>query len=386
MKIQPHIIHIEENRENSIFLRTKEENRLPLLLQFFAKEGKGGEKTEEPTPKKLSDARKEGQVAKSQELLNGAALLTLFLVLRSFVGSIGNNFIGVFEQTYGIISTYAVEEFSSIFVSNLIKTYLLKILIIVLPILVAGVFVAVILNIYQVKWKPTSKPLRPKFSKLNPISGFKKIISGEKLIELVKSIAKILVIIILVYNTLKDQIALLSTFYGMSLTGAIITIGSIVIDLGMKISLVFLVIGVADYFYQKHKFHNDMKMTKQEIKDEYKNSEGDPQIKGKIRQRMREASRRRMMQRLPEADVVITNPTHFACALLYDKEKSDAPILVAQKIKEVAKENQVPIVENKPLARMLYYNVDLEQEIPPELYQMAAEVLAYVYSLKNKVS
>ncbi len=265
MKIQPHIIHIEENRENSIFLRTKEENRLPLLLQFFAKEGKGGEKTEEPTPKKLSDARKEGQVAKSQELLNGAALLTLFLVLRSFVGSIGNNFIGVFEQTYGIISTYAVEEFSSIFVSNLIKTYLLKILIIVLPILVAGVFVAVILNIYQVKWKPTSKPLRPKFSKLNPISGFKKIISGEKLIELVKSIAKILVIIILVYNTLKDQIALLSTFYGMSLTGAIITIGSIVIDLGMKISLVFLVIGVADYFYQKHKFHNDMKMTKQEI-------------------------------------------------------------------------------------------------------------------------
>ncbi len=386
MKIQPHIIHIEENR-------TKEENRLPLLLQFFAKEGKGGEKTEEPTPKKLSDARKEGQVAKSQELLNAAALLTLFLILRSFAGSIGNNFIGVFEQTYGIISTYAVEEFSSILVSNLIKRYLLKILTIVLPILVAGILVAVILNIYQVKWKPTSKPLRPKFSKLNPISGFKKIISGEKLIELVKSIAKILVIIILVYNTLKDQIALLSTFYGMNLTGAIITIGSIVIDLGMKISLVFLVIGVADYFYQKHKFHNDMKMTKQEIKDEYKNSEGDPQIKGKIRQRMREASRRRMMQRLPEADVVITNPTHFACALLYDKEKSDAPILVAkgadllaQKIKEVAKENQVPVVENKPLARMLYYNVDLEQEIPPELYQMAAEVLAYVYSLKNKVS
>lgn len=393
MEKKPHIIHIEENRTASKFSLAQTKHRLPLSLQFFAKEGKGGEKTEEPTAKKLSDARKEGQVAKSQELLNAALLLTLFLVLRSLVGTIGNNFIGVFKQTYGIISTYTKEEFNSILVSKLLKDYLFKILNIVFPIFIGAVLVAVILNIYQVKWKPTTKPLKPKMSKLNPISGFKKIFSKEKLVELLKSVAKILVIGILVYNTLKDQIGLLSTLYGMSLTGAIMTIGSIVIDLGMKISLVFLVIGVADYFYQKRKFHNDMKMTKQEVKDEYKNSEGDPQIKGKIRQRMREASRRRMMQRLPEADVVITNPTHFACALLYDKEKSDAPILIAkgadllaQKIKEIAKENQVPIVENKPLARMLYYNVDLEQEIPPELYQMAAEVLAYVYSLKNKVS
>lgn len=363
----------------------------PIRLQFFAKEGKGGEKTEQPTAKKLKEARKEGQVAKSQELINAASLLTLFLVLKTSVSTIGNNFIGVFDDTYGIISTLSDQEFSSKLVSGLLKDYLFKIVTIVLPIFISAMLVTFLINIYQVKWKPTSKPLRPKFSKLNPISGFKKIVSAEKLIELLKSIAKIIVISVLVYSTLKDEYGLLGLFYEMKLEAAIIRIGSIVIDLGMKISLLFLVIGVADYFYQKHKFRNDMKMTKQEIKDEYKQSEGDPQIKGKIRHRMREASRRRMMQRLPEADVVITNPTHFACALLYDKEKSDAPILVAkgadlvaQKIRETAKEYKIPVVENKPLARMLYYNVDLEQEIPPELYQMAAEVLAYVYSLKNQ--
>jgi flagellar biosynthetic protein FlhB len=167
-------------------------------------------------------------------------------------------------------------------------------------------------------------------------------------------------------------------------------IGGIVIDLGIKISLLFLIIGFADFFYQKMKFKKEMRMSKQEIKDEFKQSEGDPQVKGMIKQRMRAASQRRMMQRLSEADVVITNPTHFACALKYEKDVATAPLLVAKgadylasKIKEIAKENKIPIVENKPLARMLYYNVDLETEIPEELYQMAAEVLAYVYGLKK---
>ena len=167
-------------------------------------------------------------------------------------------------------------------------------------------------------------------------------------------------------------------------------VGDIIINLGMQISAVFMLIGLADLFYQKRKFKKDMRMTKQEVKDEFKQSEGDPQIKSRIRQKMREASQQRMMQQLPTADVVITNPTHFACALKYDKERSEAPILIAKgadyvagKIKEVAKENKIPIVENKPLARMLYFNVDLDEEIPGELYQMVAEVLAYVYSLKN---
>ena len=151
-------------------------------------------------------------------------------------------------------------------------------------------------------------------------------------------------------------------------------------------------IGFADYMYQRWKFHNDMKMTKQEVKDEYKNSEGDPKIKSQQRARMRQASQRRMMQELPQADVVITNPTHLAVAIKYDKEKYDAPVVIAkgadylaQKIKDVARENDIEIVENKPLARMLYHNVDIGNQIPPELYQMVAEVLAYVYGLKGKL-
>ena len=210
--------------------------------------------------------------------------------------------------------------------------------------------------------------------------------------ELVKAIIKIIVITVLAYTTLEGELDKLSVLYGIgNLSAAIVLVGNIVINLGMKISIVLVVVGLADFIYQKFKFKKDMRMTKQEIKDEYKQSEGDPQIKGKIKQRMREASQRRMMNNIPEADVVITNPTHFACALKYDKEKGQAPVLIAKgadhvaaKIKEAAKEHEIPIVENKPLARMLYYNVDLDTEIPSELYQMVAEVLAYVYSLKNK--
>ena len=160
----------------------------------------------------------------------------------------------------------------------------------------------------------------------------------------------------------------------------------------MKVSIVYVIIAVLDFSYQKHKFNKDQMMTKQEIKDEYKNAEGDPAVKGKQKQRMQEASRRRMMQDIPKADVVITNPTHFAVAVRYDAKEAAAPVVLAKgedhlaaKIKEVARENKVEIVENKPLARMLYYNVDIGQQVPPELYQAVAEVLAMVYHMQGKI-
>ena len=166
----------------------------------------------------------------------------------------------------------------------------------------------------------------------------------------------------------------------------------LVTDLGIRISAVYMIIALADFIYQRVKFKDDMKMTKQEIKEEYKQQEGDPQIKGKIRQRMNEASRRRMMQELPKADVVITNPTHYAVAIKYDPEVADAPIVIAKgedylaaRIKEIARENKIEIVENKPLARMLYANVDIGQAVPPELYQAVAEVLAFVYHMQGKI-
>ncbi len=207
-----------------------------------------------------------------------------------------------------------------------------------------------------------------------------------------KSIAKIILIMAIVYSTVKDDWVYLVQFYGMPLNQAIELIGSVVINMGLKISLVFMIVAFADLFYQRRKFNNDIKMTKQEVKDEYKNAEGDPQIKGKIRAKMREASQRRMMQDVPKADVVITNPTHYAVAIRYDAATGTAPVVlakgadyVAQKIKEIARESKVEIVENKPLARMLYANVDIGQEVPPELYQAVAEVLAMVYKMQGKI-
>ena len=205
-----------------------------------------------------------------------------------------------------------------------------------------------------------------------------------------KSIVKIGLIALIAYFSIKGHANDLFILYEIPLNQAIALVGTIIIDTGLRISLVYLIVGVADFAYQKHKFNEDMKMTKQEVKDEYKNTEGDPQIKGRQRARMREASQRRMMQDVPKADVVITNPTHIAVALKYDAEVSKAPVvlakgeeLIAKKIKDVAKENNISIVENKPLARMLYSNVDIGEEIPAELYQSVAEVLAAVYQANN---
>ena len=317
----------------------------------------------------------------------------MFILLKVYVGSLGENmvdcFSGIYNQIPDAITMYGGKiPVAALFV--LLHTVILKMLLMLAPVFLIGVVVAVVCDVVQVKWKPTSKPLQPKFSKLNPISGFKRIFSANALIELLKSIAKIGIICYVVYSYMKDKIAGVFLLYDMSLNQAISLVGETAIDVGIRISAVYMVIAFLDYAYQKHKFKEDMKMTKQEVKDEYKNTEGDPQIKGRQRRKMQEVSQKRMMQDVPKADVVITNPTHFAVALKYEAEVSSAPVVLAkgedylaQKIKEVARENKIEIVENKPLARMLYHNVDVGAEIPPELYQAVAEVLAAVYKAKN---
>jgi flagellar biosynthesis protein FlhB len=369
--------------------------QLKYNLQFFAKDGPGGEKTEDATPKKLEDARKEGQVAKSKELSSALGLLALFLVLKAFAGQLGIQFIENFAYVYNRIPemiTLTNGEISVRLFSSMIGEIVLRIMYILMPLFLVGVIVAVAGDFVQVKWKPTTKPLQPKFNKLDPIKGMKNLFSKDKLVELLKSIIKVGIVGYLAYSTIKEEFNALYLLYDMALINAIAAIGEIVIDLGLKISIFYFIFGVADFIYQKMKFKNDMKMTKQEIKDEYKNSEGDPKIKSQQRRRMQEASRRRMMSALPQADVVITNPTHYAVALKYDTNICPAPYVIAKgedylaaKIKETAREHGIEIIENKPLARMLYHNVELGAEIPPELYQAVAEVLAIVYSAKNKV-
>lgn len=367
---------------------------LPMNLQLFAKDGPGGEKTEPATQKKLSDARNKGQVAQSKDLGNGVILVAFILILRVFMGYLGDSFVGEFDSVYSKMSDFASNsghDFNINMAQLTFQEVLIDILMIMLPFLAIGVVVAFVVDIVQVKWKIATEPLRPKFDKFNPISGVKRLFSVQSLVNLLKSILIIAALIIVVYNEVKDEIENIFYFYDKPLQVSIEYIGEFILDVGLKISVVMVLIGILDYVYQKIKFKNDMKMTKQEVKDEYKNSEGDPKVKAQQRQRMRQASMRRMMKSVPTADVVITNPTHFAVAVKYEQGKARAPIVVAKgedflaaKIKDVAKEANVTIVENKPLARMLYYNVDIEQEIPPELYQAVAEVLAFVYKLKNK--
>ncbi len=362
-------------------------------LQWFAKDGDGGEKTEPATSKKLQDARNEGQVAKSQELNYAISLIALFIILKIFISYIGENLFYNFAANYKKIPDFIDESIGGMSVrlaTLVINNTILTILKILAPVLVIGFLVALLSNILQVGWKVTTKPMKPKFSKLNPLNGFKRIFSKDSMFELVKSIAKIGLILYVAYSAISDHQDELFLLYDIPLLQVILLVGDIVISAGLNISLVYMLVGIADWFYQKHKFKEDMKMTKQEVKDEYKNTEGNPEIKGRQRSKMREASQRRMMQELPNADVVITNPTHYAVAIRYDASQFSAPIVVAKgenylamKIREAAKEHQIEIVENKPLARMLYANVDVGEEVPPELYQAVAEVLAFVYSLKE---
>ena len=370
---------------NTIQLRDR---RFAYNLQFF---GEGGDKTEKATPKKLDDARKEGRVARSSDLINGFMLLLMFFVLKLFGGIMANLFLDSFVKYYNKASDISMEVFDVRQAVNLSNEIVLDIVIASLPVLIGSFVVALVGNIVQVGWKVTGKPLKPKLDRLNPIGGLKRMFSQEKVVELIKSILKVLAIALVAYNEVKDRWKFILNLYDFEFMQAILNIFDIVLDVGIKISLIFVVIGLADFGYQKWKHLHDLRMSKQEVKDEMKQSEGDPQIKGQIRQKMREGARRRMMQDLPKADVVITNPTHFAVAVKYDKETAEAPYVlakgadyVAANIKEIAKQNNIEIVENKPLARMLYYNVEIGDQIPPELYQMVAEVLAYGYSVKNK--
>jgi len=363
-------------------------------LQFFAKEGPGGEKTEEPTSKKLEDSRKEGQVAKSKEIANATGLISLFVMLKFILNYLGETFLYFFHYSY--------EQFDELIkmangfveknvIYGLVRVAMVRILLLVAPFFVVGYIVAFVSDLVQVKWKVTAKPMQPKLSKINPINGLKRIFSMQSVVELLKSIAKILLIGYVAYKTFVDNKDLIYLLFNMPLWQGLAASADIAITFGIKVSAIYVIIAALDFAYQKHKFHEEQKMTKQEVKDEYKQSEGDPQIKGRIRQKMQEASRRRMMQQLPQADVVITNPTHFAVAIKYDPDKAPAPYVIAkgedymaQKIKEKARELNIEIVENKPLARMLYYNVEIDEMVPQELYQTVAEILAKLYTIQGK--
>jgi len=359
------------------------EERLPfaLDLQLFA----DGDKTEEPTSKRRSDAKKKGQVGRSTELSTAFVLLIGFFTIKILAQSIYNELYAYMTYIFGHLDqTLDVENIVNLFLEASIvfgKT--------ALPIMLAIMLIGLGINFFQVGLNFNTEKLEPKLSNLNPINGVGRMFSKRSLVELVKSLLKIIVIGAFLYMVLKDQILAMPQFIYYDLDTSLGQMINIVLKMAFQICGVIMVIGVLDYGYQKWQTTQDLKMTKQEVKDEFKQTEGDPQIKGKIRQKQRQMAMARMMKEVPKADVIVTNPTHFAVALEYHKGMTAPKVLakgqdlVAQKIKAIGRENHVPLVENVPLARALYRTTEIGDFIPQELYQSVAEVLAYVYRLKH---
>lgn len=359
---------------------------LRLDLQFFA-----GEKTEKATPKKRQDSRKKGQVLKSQDVTSAIVLLSVFLFLFFAAGFMRDRFFMFFDKAF--IEYVPLHQSLDIDRTMLIYIEIVKeMAIILLPVMLIAVVAGVVGNLIQFGILFTAEPLKFDLKKIDPIKGFKRIFSVRALVELMKSILKISFIgsvttMILLMNLNKVlDLAFKHPWYTMA------TVGQIAAIMGIAASFVLLFIAILDFLYQKYDYEKNLRMSKQDIKDEHKNMEGDPLIKSRIKQRQREMAMRRMMQEVPHADVVITNPTHYAIALKYEDGEMDAPVVVAkgvdfvaQKIKMIAKEHDVVMVENRPLARSLYDDVELGGRIPESLFKAVAEVLAYVYRIQRKI-
>jgi len=347
------------------------------------------EKTERATPKRREEARKKGNVAKSIEINSSVVLITLLLVLQFGGGYIFNQISLYTRFLFENFDTMSVNQDNLSGYIGLAGMALLKI---IGPIVFIILAVSLVANIAQVGPMISSEAISPKFNKLNPISGFKKILFSRKsLVELVKNIFKILLIGTVAYVTIKGDIQEYIPLMDKEPSQIFKFVCYATFKVGIRIALVLLALSIFDFMFQKWEFEKSIRMTKQEIKEEYKQLEGDPQIKARIRSIQREMARRRMIQEIPEADVVVTNPTEIAVALKYDTKEMDAPVVlakgkgkIAERIKEIAIEHNIPIVENKPLAQALFKATEIGDEIPEEFFQTVAEVLAYVYRLKNK--
>jgi flagellar biosynthesis protein FlhB len=346
------------------------------------------DKTEQATPKKKEDAKQKGQVAKSKEISSVAVLaagaIYMYFNAKGLTEKLGTNL----KQTFISIPKIAAGDIASTdFLSQTIKSFLE----LTLPIMIVLMVVSLIANFIQTGFVASVEPLTPNMSKMDPIKGLGKIISKRSLAELLKSIFKILIVSWAVYSTLKNDFSLLMPLMYQDNFQIMSMLGTISMKVVTRCCYVILVLAILDYLYQKWEFEQELKMTKQEIRDEFKQTEGDPLIKSRIRSIQREMARRRMMREVPKADVIITNPTHYAIALSYKPgEKMSAPKIIAKgadniamKIKELAKKHGIPMVENRPLAQNLY-KLDIGQEVPPKFYQAVAEILAYVYGLKKK--
>ncbi len=346
-----------------------------------------GEKTEKATPRRKREAREKGQIFKSIEINTALSMLVMFGVLAVFGRTIVEN---IKKLLHYFFTMQAPDDFGVAAVVAMFGDAAWMFIGIIAPILVATFVAGVVFNLVQVGFIFSTKALAPKFDRISPLSGFKRIFSKRTLIDLVKSIIKIAILGIVAYNEYEGHMEDFKGLMGQDVGLATASFVDMILSIAFNLAIAFAIFAPFDYMYQRWKHNKDLMMTKQEVRDEYKLTEGNPQTKGRIVQKQRQMSRMRMVQAVKDADVVITNPTHYAVALEYKEGKNTAPIIIAKgkdhlalKIKEKAKEASVQIVENKPLAQSLYFFCEVGDEVPEDMYKAVAEVLAYVYRMKK---
>jgi flagellar biosynthesis protein FlhB len=346
------------------------------------------DKTEAATPRRREEAREEGRVAKSMDVTSAAVLLVCLIILKVGGPYLLQGLADVFRDTYAGLNSTDLRLDS---IPTLARSNMLRVGMLCLPVALGAAAVGIVSNVSQVGMKIAVKPLSPRMDRIDPLKGLMRLVSKQSGVELLKSVAKVAIVSYVVYAFLREEYPTMGRLAGMSLSTIGGEIGTMCWRLLVRACAAMLVIAILDYIYQRLSFEQSLKMTKQEVKEEYKRSEGDPQVKSRIRQRQREMARNRMMQEVPRADVVITNPTHIAVAIKYESERMSAPVvlakgqrLVAEKIKAIAEANGIPIIENKPVARLLYKVAEIGHQVPEELYQAVAEILAFVYRMGQK--
>ncbi len=346
------------------------------------------ERTEQATPRRRQEARRRGQVARSVEISSVAVFLAVVLTLKAVSeGALQ----GAMESVRFALTSIDHTDFSPALALSFAWGCLRHALRAFLPVIGVAVLVGVVVNLLQVGVMFTAEPLAPRWDRINPLSGFVRLFSRRAFVEGVKMLAKVLLIGWLTFSAVRADAAMLLRTSEIDPLLVLMLVGQLLYKAAWRVGLAMVVLAILDYAFQRYEHEKSLRMTKEELKQEMKQTEGDPQIRSRIRARQQAIARRRMMQAVPKADVVVTNPTHYAVALQYDASRMTAPTVVAKgmnlialRIREIAQQHGVPIVENPPLAQSLYRNVEIGQQIPPDLYQAVAEVLAYVYRLRRR--
>ena len=353
----------------------------------MAEESSGQEKTEVPTQRRLQEARDKGDVAKSQEVPSAAVLMAGLLTLYVMSNYMLERFYIILRHYLGSLHSFEIVPANILLIT---RQGLELTAMVVVPLMAVIIVVALGSNYAQVGVLFATEKIMPNFTKIDPIKGFSNLFSKQTLAQSVKSIAKLVIIGFVAYSEVVQAMPAILPLMDQPPIDILAFMGKTAFWIFLKAALIICVLAALDYAWQRYQFLEKMKMTKQEVKEEAKQTEGDPLVKGRIRSIQREMARRRMMAEVPTADVVITNPTHLSVALRYDNKTMAAPVVVAKgagiiahRIRDIAKENDIPLVEDKPLARLLFKTVELNRPIPENLYQAVAEVLAYVYSLKQ---